>query len=98
MFSQGDDPPPAEWLCVFDPHRRYAKPERTGGFGQESLSVDPFDLYGLDSDEVPKRVNADDSYEKREVPPSAWDAFAPNRRDTQTSETPVYLLYEGSIR
>lgn len=83
MFSQGDDPPPAQWLCVFDPRRRYAKPERTGGFGHEDLSVDPFDLYGLDSDEVPKRVNPDDYFEKREAPANAWDAFAPNRRDTQ---------------
>jgi len=29
-FSESDDPPPAEWLCVFDPDRRYAKPGRTG--------------------------------------------------------------------
>jgi hypothetical protein len=83
MFSQGDDPPPAEWLCVFDPHRRYAKPERAGRLSPQDLSVDPFDLYGLDSDEVPKRIGPDDHYEKREVPSTAWDAFTANRRDTQ---------------
>jgi hypothetical protein len=83
MFLQGDDPPPPEWLCVFDRHRRYAKPERAPGSGQGSPSVDPFDLYGLDSDEVPKRINPDDYFEKREVPPNAWDAFMPNKRDTQ---------------
>ncbi len=25
-FSAGEEPPPAEWLCVFDSHRRYGEP------------------------------------------------------------------------
>jgi hypothetical protein len=29
-FSEGTELPSAEWLCVFDPYRRYAKPGHTG--------------------------------------------------------------------
>jgi len=82
-FSQGDDPPPAEWLCVFDPARRYAKPGRTWRFGEQGPFVDPFDLYGLDTDVVPKQIGPDDYYEKRDVPSTAWDGFAANRLDRQ---------------
>ena len=31
-FSASDDPPPAEWLCVFDPLMRYSKPGYLGSF------------------------------------------------------------------
>jgi len=80
-FSQGDNPPPAEWLCVFDPFRRYAKPGHVGGHGEEKTYVDPFDRYGLDSDYVPKKIAPDDEFSKREIPSDAWNAFAANRLD-----------------
>ena len=80
-FSEGDDPPPAEWLCVFDPYRRYARPGHLGGFRQRGRYVDPFDLFGLDSDILPSKIDAEDHHAKREVPVGAWDAFALNRLD-----------------
>lgn len=80
-FCQGDNPPSAEWLCVFDPHRRFAKPKHSGSFGQIGPYVDPFDLYGLDSDISPRKLDPDDHYAKREIPSGAWDAFALNRLD-----------------
>ncbi len=83
LFSEGDDPPPAEWLCVFDPYRRYAKPGNTGGLTSPGPFVDPFELYGLDSDTIPQKIAPDDYHAKREVPKGAWDAFAANRLDRQ---------------
>jgi hypothetical protein len=80
-FCQGSSPPSAEWLCVFDPHRRYAKPGYVGLFPKKGPYVDPFDLYGLDSDVPPKKIDPEDHYAKREVPPDSWDAFKLNRLD-----------------
>ncbi|MDI1262207.1 MAG: SIR2 family protein [bacterium] len=80
-FSDGDEPPCAEWLCVFDPSRRYAKPGYLGSFPERGPYVDPFDLYGLDSDVPPNRIDPDDHSPKREVQVGSWDAFALNRLD-----------------
>ena len=80
-FSEGEEPPPAEWLCVFDSHRRYGKPGKLGGFLQEGPDVDPFDLYHIDSDVPPDKVNPTGHSSEREVPTHAWDAFALNRID-----------------
>ncbi len=94
-FSEGDDPPPAEWLCVFDPNRRYAKPGRTGEGGEQGPFIDPFDLYGLDTDIVPKQIDPDDYYEKRDVPSTAWDGFAANRLDRQNLRDDSYSAIRG---
>jgi len=59
-FSASDEPPPAEWLCVFDPLMRYATPGRLGGFNEEGPFFDPFDAYGLDSDPIPSPIAPDD--------------------------------------
>lgn len=80
-FSGGDNPPPAEWLCVFDKHRRFAQPGRLGSFGSKGPYVDPFDLYGLDSDIPPSKPDPEDHYAKREVAPDTWDAFELTRLD-----------------
>jgi hypothetical protein len=80
-FCAGENPPPAEWLCVFDRHRRFAKPGHSGWFRHKGPYVDPFDLYGLDSDFPPSKLDPEDYYAKREAPSDAWDAFALNRRD-----------------
>lgn len=79
-FTGDDEPPPAEWLCVFDPYRRYAKPMQTAHGSGLNEYIDPFDLYGLDSDVVPKKIEPDD-YSNREVPRDSWNAFALNRFD-----------------
>lgn len=81
MFCVGDVLPSAEWLCVFDKFRRFAKPGNSGLFGTKGLYVDPFDLYGLDSDIPPTKHDPEDHYAKREAPSDAWDAFALNRLD-----------------
>ena len=70
-FSEGEEPPPAEWLCVFDKYRRYAKPEKLGSWLREGPYVDPFDLYRIDSDMPPNKANSID----RKPPTDAWDAF-----------------------
>lgn len=80
-FSEGDEPPPAEWLCVFDPDRRYTKPGRSGDYQEPGPYVDPFDLYCIDSDTPPGKVDPEDYNTKREVPTGSWNAFAPNRFD-----------------
>lgn len=71
---------PAEWLCVFDPSIRYATP-RTIGYGDEGYWVDPFELFGLDSDATPPKVFPGDSNSTREMPPNAWSAFSMSRLD-----------------
>ncbi len=80
-FAEGDNPPPATWLCVFDPARRFAKPGRLGRFMEKGPYVDPFDLYSLDSDPIPDKSDPEDHYSKREVPNGVWDGFAPSNAD-----------------
>ena len=80
-FSEGEKPPPAEWLCVFDSYRRYAEPEKLGGWFQEGPYVDPFDLYHIDSDVPPDKAKPTGHSSEREVPTDAWDAFNLSRVD-----------------
>lgn len=81
-FSNADPVPPASWLCVFDPYRRYARPGYVGRWGDEArLFVDPFERYCLDSDPVPEKVDPEDLYAKRETPANAFDAFRLNKLD-----------------
>lgn len=94
-FSEGDDTPPAEWLCVFDPYQRYSKPGRTGEFGEQGPFVDPFDLYGLDTDIVPKQIDPDDHFEKREVPSTAWDGLVANRLDRKNLRDDSFSAIRG---
>lgn len=80
-FCAGEPVPSGEWLCVFDKYRRFARPGNCGSFGREGRYVDPFDLYGLDSDTSPTKPDPEDHYAKREAPFDAWDAFELNRLD-----------------
>jgi len=80
-FSEGEEPPPAEWLCVFDKYRRYGEPGRLGSWLQEGPEVDPFDLYRIDSDVPPDKSNSDGHFDGHKVPDGAWDAFALNHLD-----------------
>ena len=59
-FSEGDSPPPADWLYVFDPRMRYDEPDFVDELGEREF-VDPFDLYGLDSDVTPRKSRPRDS-------------------------------------
>ena len=76
-FSEGEEPPPAEWLCVFDKYRRYGKPGELNSWLEEGPDVDPFDLYHIDSDVPPDKAD----YRDRKPPADAWDAFNLNRVD-----------------
>lgn len=76
-----EPPPPADWLCVFDRNRRFAAPSHTGKIGSLGEKVDPFDIFGLDSDTPPQKIDPDDPHPKRETPGDAWDCFKINRLD-----------------
>lgn len=80
-LAEDKKPLSAEWLCVFDPHRRYARPQKSGGLGSDGLYIDPFDCYGLDSDVPPARIAPNDYQTKRTTPGDAWDGFATNPLD-----------------
>lgn len=72
--------PPAEWLCVFDPRCRFEQPQCSSS-DSESSTIDPFALFGLDSDEIPSRRGDGVSDPQSTVPSSAWDAFEINELD-----------------
>jgi len=63
--------------------------------GEQGLFVDPFDLYGIDTDIVPKQIDPNDYHEKREVPLTAWDGFAANRLDRQNLKDDSYSAIRG---
>ena len=81
-FSAGEEPPPAEWLCVFDKYRRYGEPGKLGSWLEEGPDVDPFDLYRIDSDVPPAKASSID----RKPPADAWDAFNLTRVDKASDE------------
>ena len=71
-----------EWLCTFDASVRFARPSRLRGALSEGELVDPFKLYGLDSDPLPSGRN--EQLSRQEViPEGAWDAFSFNAEDKQ---------------
>ena len=82
-FCEAEVVPPAEWLCVFDKYRRFAKPDNPIPLTiyKNEPYVDPFDLYGLDSDPQPSKPEPNGHYAKRETPSIAWDAFEINYLD-----------------
>ena len=88
--------PPAEWLCVFDPVCRYGSPGRVDWVDPESPTVDPFSLYGVDSDAVPQRSGNDSLSGRQEVPPDAWDAFALNTTDYQGLSPHSFAAVRGN--
>ena len=74
-FSASDDPPPADWLCVFDPSIRYSRPGYLHAFQEQRSYFDPFEAYGLDSDQPPPRIEQDDSWEKERFPKASGIAL-----------------------
>jgi hypothetical protein len=94
-FSQTDPPLPANWLCVFDSSRRYAKPGYGSGIDSQRPLIDPFDLYRLDSDRVPNKIDPNDYSAKREIPPNAWDGFTLNRLDRKNLQDHNYPSIQG---
>lgn len=72
---------PSTWLYVFDPEVRYLRPMRTDLSDPNSSAFDPFQHFGIDSDEQPKPVDLDDYFQKRDKPAGAWNAFMASESD-----------------
>ena len=75
------EPPAAEWLAVLDPAMRYGQPGQLDLYDDASERFDPFDAFGLDSDEAPEATDPDDRFASRKVPAGAWDGFASTDED-----------------
>ncbi|MEX3982250.1 SIR2 family protein [Paraburkholderia sp. EG287A] len=73
-MATSEIPLPGEWLFVLDRSVRYAKPRRLVGEETETR-FDPFDDFGLDSDETPLASDPADVFAERPVPASAWDGL-----------------------
>jgi len=92
-FASSKNPLPAEWLCVFDPAIRYLKPGRLDSYSGPFF--DPFEAYGLECDPVPPKIDPEDFYAKRDIPPDAWNCFSPTSRDLQNLEISNYAGLRG---
>ena len=87
--------PPASWLCVFDPSCRYERPGPLNRFDPESELVDPFSLFGLDSDVTPERTDRHGGYTNRVAPADARDCFAANDLDLQGLTSQHFACLRG---
>ena len=82
-FAEGDDPPPAEWICVFDRRVRYGAPGHESPyvpFEEESV-LDPFTFYGLDDDPIVNIKTGNPGPPSRDFPQDAWDGLSWSDRD-----------------
>jgi hypothetical protein len=94
-FSTSSTPPPADWLCVFDPSIRYSKPGHVWDANGKGPPFDPFEAYGLDSDPTPTRIEPDDVFSRREIPKDVWDCFAATRLDHQNLTNEHFASFRG---
>lgn len=79
-FASAANLPPADWLCVFDPSVRYSMPRRLKDVVDGEI-IDPFELYGLDSDPRPAPVDADDFRARRAIPGGVKNPLLLSRLD-----------------
>lgn len=79
-IALGPKPIPAEWLCVFDRQLRYGEPGRENGLFEEGPTIDPFEVYRLDTDPEPlsdeSKRNLHTRFDK-----TAWDGLNPSIDD-----------------
>src|ERR1700730_7631859 len=94
-FAATNDPPPATWLCVFDPLVRFAMPGHLSSLSERGPYFDPFDAYGLDSDPVPPKINPDNHSVKRDVPSGIWNCFALTRLDRANLREETFAALRG---
>jgi hypothetical protein len=94
-FAVSAEPPPADWLCVFDSSIRYSKPGHVWDSNEKGPYFDPFSVYGLDSDPIPGPFEPDDYLAKREVPTNVWDCFAATRLDRQNLRDDNFPVLKG---
>lgn len=89
------------WLLSFDPKQRYGSPDRIDPYDEATDLFDPFTALGLDSEAAPEPAAAGDTvvqrtvFNKRTIPDSAWDAFAPNRFDAEESGETAFASIRG---
>jgi hypothetical protein len=86
-LAESKKPIPATWLCVFDPASRYETPGKEDIWKADSLEVDPFALYGLDSDPEPPKAKESQPFKRREAPANVVDTLAPNALDAPAANT-----------
>jgi hypothetical protein len=96
-FAGSENPPPAEWLCVFDPAMRYLKPGHLGTYLERGPFFDPFEAYGLESDPVPAKIDPEDYHAKREVPSDVWNCFSPATLDLHNLQIGNYAALRGGF-
>ncbi len=94
-FSSVPNPPPADWLCVFDPLRRFEAPGYQWDKDLRRHFTDPFEAYGLDSDQIPKKLDLEDHYTSRELPANCWDCFAINPKDRKNLQESHFTTLRG---
>jgi hypothetical protein len=94
-FSTSGDPPPAEWLCVFDPKIRFSQSGYLGSFPEQGPYFDPFEAYGLDSDPVPPKSDPKNYLAKREVPDSVWNCFDLTKLDLKDLKDDDFAALRG---
>lgn len=91
-FSSAKGIPRAEWLCVFDPARRYKK-QIQGGFIDPLEEIDAFKYYCLDFDSAPDY--SENTFDSR-APLGAWDALALNEQDKKEANASHIAHLVGS--
>jgi len=83
---------PAEWLFVFDRALRYKSPSR---WEAAIDPIDPFDVFGLEDDPLPDRVEAEDPLARRKAPAEAWDAFEISADDRASASPDAFATLTG---
>jgi hypothetical protein len=61
----------------------------------EESAIDPFLLYGLDSDPAPQRGDPSRPSATRDIPPDAWDAFIANSLDRVNLSDDHFAAFRG---
>ena len=85
---------PAEWLCTFDPNIRFAEPRRRYLRSNDPV-MDPFDCYGLDSDQRPTTVSNEEYSRKQRKPDDAWSGLDVNNADFSDINISVAVNFSG---
>jgi hypothetical protein len=86
-LAEAKTPIPATWLCAFDPANRFETPGRANLFELGSPEIDPFTLYGIDSDPEPPKTKENQGYSRREIPANVIDVLAPLPLDGPATNT-----------
>jgi hypothetical protein len=89
-FREADPPCPAEWLCCFDPSVRLGAEEVEDD--REALA---FDLYGLDSDQVPSRYEDRKGDRSRKNAVKHWSAFDLTSEDLREINADTISPFRG---